>query len=58
MKIKISLGFSVEVGEDGRFHLPDREFNTAELKKIAREVNRTIRNSSVEEDVMGVYDYE
>lgn len=48
MKIKISLGFEVDVDECGRFELPERKFNTTELKKIAREVNREIRDSQID----------
>ena len=55
MKVKTSLGFSVKVGEDGRFHLPDREFTASELKKIAREVNRHIRESTAENDIDEVF---
>ena len=58
MKVKISLGFTVDVGEDGRFHLPDREFNTTELKKIAREVNRQLRDNAAENVLGEVFDDE
>lgn len=51
MKLKISLGFLIEVDEDGRFCLPDRKFSAAELKKIAREVNRHLREQHAENDI-------
>ena len=53
--MKISLGFSVEVDEDGRFDLPARKFSPAELKKVAREVNRHLRNCTAEYDLNEVY---
>lgn len=34
----------IEVSQDGKFELPDREYTTQELKKIAREINRELRN--------------
>lgn len=49
MRVKTSLGFSIEVNEDGRFNLPDRPFTTSELKKIAREVGRAFRQSQIEQ---------
>lgn len=58
MKVKTSLGFTVDVGEDGRFQLPDREFNTTELKKIAREVNRQLRDNAAENVLGEVFDDE
>lgn len=58
MKVKISLGFTVDVGEDGRFQLPDREFNPTELKKIAREVNRQLRDNAAENVLGEVFDDE
>lgn len=45
MRIDLSIGFSVEVDELGRFELPNRTYTTADLKKIAREVNRECRKS-------------
>lgn len=36
----------IEVSDEGRFELPSRYYSTVELKKIAREINRAIRNSS------------
>lgn len=48
----------MDVGEDGRFQLPDREFNTAELKKIAREVNRQLRDNAAENVLGEVFDDE
>ena len=58
MRVKISLGFTVEVDENGRFHLPDREFTTTELKKVVREVNRQLRENTAENILNGVYDDE
>lgn len=58
MKVKISLGFTVDVSEDGRFQLPDREFTTTELKKIAREVNRQLRDNAAENVLGEVFDDE
>lgn len=58
MKIKISLGFTVDVDEDGRFHLPDREFTTAELKRVVREVNRQMRENTAENVLNEVFDDE
>ena len=55
MRVKISLGFSVEVDEDGRFELPERKFSSAELKKVAREVNRGLRDCTAEDDLNEVY---
>lgn len=55
MVVKISLGFSVEVDEDGRFDLPTRKFSATELKKVAREVNRRLRNCAIEYDLNEVY---
>lgn len=58
MRVKISLGFTVEVDEDGRFQLPDREFNTTELKKVVREVNRQLRENTAENVLNEVFDDE
>lgn len=41
------LDDTVEVDEQGRFELPSRSYSCAELKKIAREVNRAIRQSTL-----------
>lgn len=54
MEIDLSLGFSVVVYEDGTFELPQRMYTTAELKKIAREINRTLRQEQME----GMLNYE
>ena len=44
MIVKTTLGFSVEVNDDnGSFLLPQRHYTTAELKKIARDINRDMR---------------
>lgn len=51
LKVYISvLDEEVEVSDEGRFELPSREYSPAELKKIAREVNKAMRNSSFDED--------
>ena len=34
----------IEISQDCKFELPDREYTTQELKKIAREINRELRN--------------
>lgn len=47
MEIDLSLGFSVVVLEDGTFELPHRMYTTAELKKIAREINRVLRQEQM-----------
>lgn len=51
LRVKTSvLEDEIEVSEEGRFILPSKEYTTAELKKIAREVNRAMRNAVYEED--------
>ena len=37
----------VEVSDAGRFELPARDYSAAELKKIARDVNRALRESVI-----------
>lgn len=50
IKVYISvLSEEVEVSDEGKFALPSREYTPAELKKIAREVNRAMRNTSFDE---------
>ena len=45
LKVRVELlGEDLEVSEDGKFELPSRKYTAAELKKIAREVNRAMRN--------------
>lgn len=44
------LGETVEVSEEGRFELPSREYTAAELKKIAREINKASRLHNLDED--------
>ena len=39
---------TIEVSEEGRFILPSRDYSPAELKKIAREVNKAMRNASID----------
>lgn len=36
----------IEVDDDGKFELPQRPYTAAELKKIAREVNKAIRDAA------------
>lgn len=48
MRIKVSLGFTVDVDDSGRFELPNRRFTTTELKVVTREVNRALRKSRIE----------
>lgn len=38
-----TLGEYISISDEGKFELPHREYSPAELKKIAREVNRAIR---------------
>ena len=42
-----TIGEYIEVSEEGRFQLPSREYSPAELKGIAREVNRAFRNKEI-----------
>ena len=56
MRVKISSGFTVEVAEDGRISLPDREFTTSELKRVVREVNRQLRVGDAENVLKEVFD--
>ena len=39
----------IEVSQEGTFELPPRPYTSAELKKIAREVNKAIRSTSNDE---------
>ncbi len=39
----------IEVSEEGRFELPSREYSPAELKKIAREVNKAMRTAELDD---------
>ena len=51
LKVYVSvLDEEVEVSDEGKFELPSREYSPAELKKIAREVNKAIRASMFNED--------
>ncbi len=45
------LGEELEVSLEGTFELPSRPYNSSELKKIAREVNKAIRSTSSDEFV-------
>lgn len=38
-----TLGEYIEISEEGKFELPSRSYTSAELKKIAREINRASR---------------
>lgn len=38
---------TIEVSLEGKFTLPSREYTTAELKKIAREVNKALREHNI-----------
>lgn len=49
-----SLGECIDISDDGRFELPSREYTTPLLKKIAREINRAMRESQAKDD----FDYE
>lgn len=40
-----TLGECVSISDEGKFKLPSKEYTSAELKKIAREINRAIRES-------------
>lgn len=37
------LKTTISVSEEGTFELPSKEYTTAELKRIAREINRAAR---------------
>ena len=57
MEIQLSLGFTIEIDEAGRFELPsDRTYSTSELNRIAREVNRHLRKLSTEQLIGGELD--
>lgn len=49
MKITIHKDLQIEVDEYGKFELPNITYTAAELNKIAREVNRAIRKSRMED---------
>ena len=49
MKITIREDLQIEVDEYGKFELPSTTYTAAELNKIAREVNRAIRKSRMED---------
>ena len=40
-----TLGECIDISDEGKFELPSKEYTASELKKIAREVNRAIRES-------------
>lgn len=51
--VEIKLGddtIEVEVLDDGSFELPQRLYTTAQLKRIARDINRDMRRSAVEQE--------
>lgn len=55
--VPISLGFTLEVDEYGRFELPSGQtYSTSELNKIAREVNRHLRKLNIEHSIGGQID--
>ena len=43
------LGEELKVSQEGTFELPSRTYNSSDLKKIAREVNRAIRDINRDE---------
>lgn len=38
---------TIEVSSEGKFTLPSKEYTTTELKKIAREINRELREHNI-----------
>lgn len=40
-----TLSEFVDISDEGKFELPSKEYTAAELKKIACEVNKSIRES-------------
>ena len=46
-----TLDAEVEMDDDGRFELPNRPYTTAELNRIAREINRFLRTKIAEDDI-------
>lgn len=56
--VSISLGFNVEVDDFGNITLPDRPFTSAQLKKIAREVDKAMRLAAKNEEIGGCEEYE
>lgn len=57
MTIKISFGIEVEVDDFGNIILPSDTFTSAQLKKIAREVDKAIRIANASSEYGG-YRYE
>ena len=49
MKVNIHKDLQIEVDEYGKSELPSTTYTAAELNKIAREVNRAIRKSRMED---------
>lgn len=43
-----TLNETVKVNDEGRFELPSREFTVSELRKIAREISKSLRVYSEE----------
>lgn len=41
-----SINSVVEVDEFGRFELPNRMYTTTELRKVAREISKALRNNT------------
>ena len=59
LKVYVSvLDSEVEVSEDGRISLPSGDYTPAELKKIAREVNKAMREYPVEDIQEGTHKYD
>ena len=46
-----ALGLVLEVTDDGRIDLPSGLYSPADLRKIAREVNRAFRESRYDSEV-------
>lgn len=51
LNIKVrTIEEEIEVSEDGTFELPSKRYTTSELKKIAHDINRAMRESKLVED--------
>jgi hypothetical protein len=51
MTVKISMGIEVEVDDFGNITLPRDTFTSAQLKKIAREVDKAVRISNCRQEL-------
>lgn len=49
-----TLNSEINVSDEGRFELPSQQFSVSELRKVAREISKGLKNYSDEEIV---YDY-